>query len=42
MLIGGGLVALRIHIEEQLLASELGDRYVEYMARTKRFVPFVW
>ncbi len=42
LLIGGSLFAQRIHIEEELMISELGDRYVEYMARTKRFVPFVW
>jgi protein-S-isoprenylcysteine O-methyltransferase Ste14 len=41
-LIGGSLFAQRVHVEEELMLSELGDRYVEYMARTKRFVPFVW
>lgn len=34
--------AYRIHIEEQFLVAELGDEYVQYMARTKRLVPYVW
>jgi protein-S-isoprenylcysteine O-methyltransferase Ste14 len=42
LVIGGSLFAQRIHGEEALMTSELGDRYVEYVARTKRFVPFVW
>jgi protein-S-isoprenylcysteine O-methyltransferase Ste14 len=31
----------RVPREERLLASELGERYVSYMHKTKRFVPFV-
>jgi protein-S-isoprenylcysteine O-methyltransferase Ste14 len=40
--IGGSLFAQRIYLEEALMKSELGASYVDYMARTKRFVPFVW
>jgi protein-S-isoprenylcysteine O-methyltransferase Ste14 len=32
----------RVPREEHLLASQLGDAYARYMARTKRFVPFVF
>jgi len=32
----------RIHIEEALLAKKLGGPYQEYMARTKRLLPFVY
>lgn len=32
----------RVSIEEKFLVAELGDRYREYMARTKRIVPYVW
>src|SRR5271157_35620 len=31
----------RIHIEEKVLVSELGDDYIQYMKRTKRLIPFV-
>lgn len=42
MLLAGGLIyGYRIHVEEQALASRLGEPYREYMARTKRLVPFV-
>ncbi|MCS7054585.1 MAG: isoprenylcysteine carboxylmethyltransferase family protein [Thermoflexales bacterium] len=34
--------AVRVPREEALLAQELGDAYRDYMARTKRFVPFVF
>lgn len=33
--------AYRVKKEEQVLVAELGHRYREYMARTKRFIPFV-
>ncbi len=33
--------AYRIRIEEKFLIAELGDEYVQYMARTKRLVPYV-
>jgi protein-S-isoprenylcysteine O-methyltransferase Ste14 len=42
LLIGGTLFAQRIHVEEDLMTNELGDRYVAYKARTKHFIPFVW
>ena len=34
--------AYRVHIEEKFLIAELGDEYVQYSARTKRLVPYVW
>jgi protein-S-isoprenylcysteine O-methyltransferase Ste14 len=47
-----GLVALasmtlvglgyRIHIEEQALFEDLGDRYRSYAEHHKRLVPFIW
>ena len=36
------LLAYRIRLEEQVMATELGDRYAEYTAKTKRFIPFIW
>jgi protein-S-isoprenylcysteine O-methyltransferase Ste14 len=35
-------LAYRVHIEEKFLVAELGDEYVQYMARTRRLVPYVW
>lgn len=34
--------ALRIHQEERVLESELGDPYRAYMARTRKLIPGVW
>ncbi|MGQ9903987.1 MAG: methyltransferase family protein [Anaerolineae bacterium] len=34
--------AIRIPREEALLAQEMGDAYRGYMARTKRFIPFLF
>jgi len=31
----------RIHVEEAVLTSKLGDEYVEYAKRTKRLIPYV-
>jgi protein-S-isoprenylcysteine O-methyltransferase Ste14 len=31
----------RIHVEERVLQEHLGQRYQEYMQRTKRLIPFV-
>lgn len=31
----------RARVEEQALLEVLGDRYIDYMRRTKRFVPFI-
>jgi protein-S-isoprenylcysteine O-methyltransferase Ste14 len=36
------LLMLRIRLEEQHMAHGLGQRYTEYMARTKRLIPFLW
>ncbi|GCE31512.1 isoprenylcysteine carboxyl methyltransferase [Dictyobacter alpinus] len=32
----------RIQVEEQVLTAQLGQRYQEYMQRTKRLIPFVF
>jgi protein-S-isoprenylcysteine O-methyltransferase Ste14 len=34
-------VSYRIHVEEHILQEHLGQRYQEYMRRTKRLIPFV-
>ena len=31
----------RIHIEEKVLISELGDPYIEYKKRTKKLIPYI-
>jgi protein-S-isoprenylcysteine O-methyltransferase Ste14 len=31
----------RIHIEEKVLISELGEPYIEYKKRTKRLIPYI-
>lgn len=43
VLIGCSLLGLsyRIHVEEHVLTAHLGQRYQEYMRRTKRLIPFV-
>jgi protein-S-isoprenylcysteine O-methyltransferase Ste14 len=38
--IGGHLY--RVSIEEQALSRTLGQPYIDYMRRTRRFIPFVW
>jgi len=35
-------LANRIRVEEDLMTAEIGDRYVDYKARTKRMIPFIW
>jgi len=42
-LMGCVLIGLsyRIHVEEHVLQEHLGQRYREYMRRTKRLIPFV-
>ena len=42
-LMGCALIGLsyRIHVEERVLQEHLGQRYQEYMRRTKRLIPFV-
>lgn len=39
---GAAAYGYRVHVEEQALQANLGRRYLEYMRRTKRFVPFVY
>ena len=34
-------LSYRIHVEEHVLTAHLGQRYQEYMRRTKRLIPFV-
>ncbi|HEY4384721.1 MAG TPA: isoprenylcysteine carboxylmethyltransferase family protein [Ktedonobacteraceae bacterium] len=34
-------LSYRIHVEERVLQEYLGQRYQEYMRRTKRLIPFV-
>jgi len=43
VLMGCTLIGLsyRIHVEEHVLQEHLGQRYQEYMRRTKRLIPFV-
>jgi protein-S-isoprenylcysteine O-methyltransferase Ste14 len=44
ILVGMGAItyAYRVRVEERALGSSLGRPYMEYMRRTKRFVPFVF
>jgi protein-S-isoprenylcysteine O-methyltransferase Ste14 len=35
-------VSYRIHVEENALLEELGDRYRSYAEHHKRLIPFVW
>ena len=39
---GAASYAYRVYVEERALATTLGERYQDYMRRTKRFVPFVF
>jgi protein-S-isoprenylcysteine O-methyltransferase Ste14 len=32
----------RIHVEEKLLISKLNGEYIQYMARTKRLIPYIF
>jgi protein-S-isoprenylcysteine O-methyltransferase Ste14 len=41
VVISGLAIGYRIHIEEKVMVSELGDDYVQYMKRTRRLIPFV-
>jgi protein-S-isoprenylcysteine O-methyltransferase Ste14 len=43
VIMGCALIGLsyRIHVEEHVLQEHLGQRYQEYMRRTKRLIPFV-
>jgi protein-S-isoprenylcysteine O-methyltransferase Ste14 len=35
-----GVYAYRVRVEERVLAASIGDRYRDYMRRTRRFVPW--
>jgi len=39
---GAATYAYRVRVEEQALGSSIGQPYLEYMRRTKRFIPFVF
>lgn len=39
---GGAAYLYRVKVEEAALQASLGGRYQEYMARTKRFIPFLF
>jgi protein-S-isoprenylcysteine O-methyltransferase Ste14 len=41
VVISGLAIGYRIHIEEKVMVSELGEDYIKYMKRTKRLIPFV-
>lgn len=42
ILLGFGIaIGYRIHVEEKMLISALGDDYIEYMKRTKRLIPYI-
>ncbi len=43
VMMGCALIGLsyRIQVEERVLQEHLGQRYQEYMRRTKRLIPFV-
>ncbi len=40
--VAGAVLAYRVRIEEEFMVAELKDSYVDYMKRTKRFLPFIW
>lgn len=42
LIVMGAAFAYRVGIEERFLSAELGDEYLQYMARTKRLVPYIW
>lgn len=37
-----GAYAYRIRVEEQVLRTELGAPYLDYMSRTRRLIPFIF
>ncbi|MFY9906571.1 MAG: isoprenylcysteine carboxylmethyltransferase family protein [Terriglobales bacterium] len=39
---GSVTYAYRVRVEEQALGSSIGQPYLEYMRRTKRFIPYVF
>jgi len=40
--VGAAAYAYRVKVEERALQASLGERYLEYMRRTKRFVPYIF
>jgi protein-S-isoprenylcysteine O-methyltransferase Ste14 len=44
IIVGVGVVtyAYRVYVEEQALATAMGQPYLDYMIRTKRFIPFIF
>jgi protein-S-isoprenylcysteine O-methyltransferase Ste14 len=44
ILVGMGVAtySYRVRVEEQALGNSIGQPYLEYMQRTKRFIPFVF
>lgn len=32
----------RVHVEEKALCAALGQPYLDYMKRTRRFIPYIW
>lgn len=42
LIMNGVAFGYRMHIEEKVLVSELGDDYTQYIKRTKRLIPFVF
>jgi len=41
LLVFGVVIGYRIHVEEKMLITALGNNYVEYMKRTKKLIPYV-
>ena len=39
LVMNGVAFGYRMHVEEKVLVSELGDDYIQYMKRTKRLIP---
>jgi len=35
-------LSYRIKVEERALVDELGSKYVDYIAKTKKLIPFIW
>jgi protein-S-isoprenylcysteine O-methyltransferase Ste14 len=44
VIVGVGIItyAYRVYVEEQALATSIGPPYLDYMIRTKRFIPFIF
>jgi protein-S-isoprenylcysteine O-methyltransferase Ste14 len=41
-LLPAAALSYRIRVEEQALIDELGMKYQDYMAKTKKLIPFIW